>query len=274
MPSAIALWRQRVKAHHAQSIRAQGGREPSQDFWQPLAPGFRADPHRTDDATLNVLLRDVAPHETVLDVGGGGGRFALPLALRCRHVTVVEPSLSMVEVLRDGIAEARIPNLTVAHSVWEQVEVAQADVVLCAHVLYGVEDMKPFVQALGAHAMDRVIVPLFMSSPQVHLAPMWQRVHGEARVTLPGVPELLDVLWEMGIYPDLEMLEGQSRHTYENRQAALSQLRRRVYVQADTPEDQRLHEAMSELLVETPEGSLTWEAPLRRLGILRWRPNG
>ena len=46
-------------------------------------------------------------------------RYALPLALRCRRVTVVEPSPSMVAQLREGAKEAEIENISSVEAGWE-----------------------------------------------------------------------------------------------------------------------------------------------------------
>jgi hypothetical protein len=94
--SAIEVWKQRVAAHHAQSRQAQAalGRTVV-DRWEVASPFFKATPHRLDDVEVNRLAQQVNPSTTVLDVGGGAECFALPLALRCQHVTVVEPSPSM-----------------------------------------------------------------------------------------------------------------------------------------------------------------------------------
>ena len=94
-------WNQQVRAHHAQSIKAQKATSWStEDQWQPFASYFRAGPRRTDDPILNRFLEKVTPATTALDVGGGAARYALPLALNCRQVTVVEPSESIVTELR------------------------------------------------------------------------------------------------------------------------------------------------------------------------------
>ena len=111
--SALEAWKQRVAAHREQShkIRSAMG-VAGQDRWEHFSSFFKADPHRTDDVEVNRLAQEVTPATTLLDVGAGAGRFALPLALRCKHVTVVEPSLSMSETLRQLAAAAGIENIT------------------------------------------------------------------------------------------------------------------------------------------------------------------
>ena len=94
----------------------------------------------------------------------------------------------------------------------------------------------------------------FMESPQSQFSPFWKPEHGEERIDLPALPELLDALWEMDIYPDLEMFEATTSQTVESRETASELLRRLLYVQPDTEEDERLKIAIRELLVEGPDG--------------------
>jgi hypothetical protein len=68
-----------------------------------------------------------------------------------------------------------------------------------------IEDIRAFVVKLVDHARDRVLMPTFMRPPLARYAPFWRYVYGEERVELPGAAEFMPVLWEMGIYPDLEM---------------------------------------------------------------------
>ena len=273
MGPAIEHWRRSVETHHAQSARIQADSMwQCGDFWQPLASIFRADPHRTDDQVLNRLAREVGPDKTVLDVGGGAGRFALPLALRCRHVTVVEPSESMVRELRTGAHEARVANLSIVQESWEEAKTGQADLVLGAQVVYGTAEIEPFIRKLESHAKERVLLLVFMKSPLSLFSPFWEAVHGEEREELPALPELLDGLWEMGIYPDLEMLKSAGHDSDRSRGAALEFLRHMMFVRAETEQDRLLERAIDELLVDTPEGfGARWfQAP--RLALVSWRP--
>jgi tRNA/tmRNA/rRNA uracil-C5-methylase (TrmA/RlmC/RlmD family) len=102
-----------VATHHAQSQKIRAARGIIGDRWEAASPFFKANPRRTDDVEVNRLLQESNPSATVLDIGGGAGRFALPLALRCQHVTVVEPSPSMRESLCQIALEAGIDNVTI-----------------------------------------------------------------------------------------------------------------------------------------------------------------
>ncbi|MET0850622.1 MAG: methyltransferase domain-containing protein, partial [Candidatus Rokuibacteriota bacterium] len=101
---ALRDWAGRVRANREQAERVREGAPPA-DFYAPVASAFHADPRRADDPALDVLRALVRPGETWLDIGAGGGRYALPLALRARQVIAVEPSEGMRRVLHAGMDE-------------------------------------------------------------------------------------------------------------------------------------------------------------------------
>jgi cyclopropane fatty-acyl-phospholipid synthase-like methyltransferase len=271
--SAIEVWKQRVAAHHAQSrkVRAALG-VTTVDQWETASPFFKADPRRMRDVEVNRLVQEVNPSTTVLDVGGGAGRFALPLALRCQHVTVVEPSPSMRESLCQIAAEASIDNITIVAKRWEEAEVNPADVVISAHVVYMIEDIQAFVVKLVEHAREKVLMPTFMRPPMARYAPFWRWVHGENRAELPGAAEFMQVLWEMGLYPNIEMFEPEPYRALKDWQTALQTLRRRMYVKPGTDAEARLLRAMHELLLETSDGYAMRGMGPGRLVLISWRP--
>lgn len=272
MPAA-RRWRERVEAHDAQTHRVQQAiGSTAGSLFDSNTTLWQADPRRTGDPLLERLAQLVSAEDTVLDVGGGAGRFALPLALRCRHVTVVEPSQAMVRALQAGAKDAGITNISVVPHSWEEARVEPADVVLCANVLYGPAEIVPFVRKLEANARGRVLVLLSMQSPLSVSSPFWPSVHGEARVDPPALPELIEVLWEMDIYPDLTMIHTESGPTAPDRHAALELLRRVLYVRPDSEANTRLETAAQELLVENPHGVTVHGARPRRQGLLGWQP--
>ncbi len=270
---AIEAWKHRVEAHHEQSEAVMAAAAWSDDdFWQPYARFFRLDPRRQDDPVLNLLLSMVEPSSTALDVGGGAGRMALPMALYCKGVHVVEPSNSMIEQLRQSSAEASIENVSVTQAVWEDAAVDVEDLVLCAHVVYGVADIEPFLRKLEAHARSLVVLLAFVESPMNRISRFWKPVHGEKRIDMPALPELVNVLWEMGIFPDVQMMGPVQPDRFEDRDVALTQLRNRLYVRAGSAEDERLRSAMDDLLVDVDGGVMVKGVPLVRQGFVSWMP--
>lgn len=271
MTSAIQAWKEQIDAHNSQTLRARGDQQGYDDLWSTLAESFRADPHRTDDPVVNLLAGWVTPDLTVLDVGGGAGRYALPLAIHCRHVTVVEPSPSMVSNLTAACQSAGIENVSAVAETWEDAEVEPADIVLCANVVYGVADIEPFVRKLNEHARDRVAIVVWMDAPLSMMSPLWREVHGEDRIELPALPELLPVLWEMEIYPSLEMLPATPPRSAPSMEKAMQIARHFLYVQPGSEEDKRLVQAAPRLVEETPEGLTLRGQRSRPQAVVWWR---
>ncbi len=273
MTSAIDSWKHQVETHHAQSEAVQAKAQwSSADFWRPYAQYFRQDPGRTDDPVIDKILSKISPTSTVLDVGGGAGRIALPLALKASHVTVAEPSESMIEQLQEEAQQSGITNVSVVQSLWEEARTAPADVVICAHVLYGVADAEPFIRKLAEHAKQQVMILCFTRAPISRLSPFWLPVHGEERIDMPGLSELMPLLWEMGIYPDVEMFEPSPQQTFESHEHAHDQLLNRLYVKPNTEQDDRLKKAIQDLLIETSDGLAIRDVEPGRQGLIIWSP--
>ena len=244
---ASQRWRAMIEAEHAQSDSVRGSPSPS-DYFQPYTGLFRADPGRSDDPLVNRLLKEVAPHHTVIDVGAGAGRLALPLALRCGHVVAVEPSPSMASVLLQQASEYGIENVSLVQAEWEEAEVETGDIVLCAHVLYTIRDIEAFVRKLEAHGRERVLIVLYKAPPQSQIYPLWKQFHGEERLPLPSLPQLEDVLREMGIDAQLEIRPPEPHRGYDSLQQAVEQLSGRLYLASGTPKKALLEKMLPDLL--------------------------
>ena len=268
--TACESWKRRVEAHHEQSLKVMDESWRQGDFWRTLAPMFRADPHRTGDEALNEVARLVNADSSVLDVGGGAGRYAVALALRCQSVTVVDPSESMLAQLRESAAEAGSSNVEAVHSDWETADVNVADVVLCSHVVYGVADVMPFIEKLNSHALSRVVLLSFVDSPQASIAPLWEPVHGEQRINLPALPELVNVLWEMDIFPNVRMLTSTRAQSFETIEAATDELGARLFLGEDSDKRAKLDSVIEDFLVHHDDGFRIIGARPTRQGVIWW----
>ena len=116
-----AGWAARVRANREQVERIREVPDGT-DFYAPVQSLFRADPTRTDDPVLDVLLDLVRPGETWLDIGAGAGRFALPIARVLDPsgglVVALDPSATMLEGLREIAEDYAIENVRTIEARW------------------------------------------------------------------------------------------------------------------------------------------------------------
>ena len=273
--SAVSRWNQMVRDEHAQSESMRPADEaPPADHWRPYAENFRTDPRQYADPLLDHLLQQVSPGQTLIDVGAGGGRLALPLALHCRSVTAVEPSESMVDVLESQVRQHGVNNVSTVRARWEDAVVEPADVVLSAHVVYVVQDIGTFIRKMDAHAGSRVLVVLFGSAPMSRMYPLWQQVHGSERLSLPAAPQLREVLEELVISFRQDVVPGMQGRGYESPEHALELISRRLYLAVDDPKREKLAQ-MLEPELEELEGvwRMKGDTPVPPL-VLSWSPSG
>lgn len=269
---ALAAWTARVQADHDQVERSRESADPT-DFYAPVADRFRLDPRRTDDATLEVLRSLAGAGETWLDVGSGGGRFALPLALIVREVICVEPSPSMVEVLRDGMREHGIGNVTIVPERWPLADtggVGPVDVTLLAHIGYDIEEIGPFLDAVESVTRRRCVAVMGEGAMTTVASQLWEPVHGEPRVALPALPELVTLLLARGSIPGVRIVD-RTPPTFDCLDALLAMARRQLWVRPGSEKDARLRTLVEEL-AEEREGQFALEWTPTRIGIVTWEP--
>ncbi len=268
--AATEHWNEMVRAEHEQSDSMRK-EDPPADSWSNFAQQFRADPRRTDDPLVNHLRQVVTSEQVVLDVGAGGGRLALPMALEAKKVIAVEPSPSMCRVLREVADEFDVWNVEVLEADWLEAEVPVADLAICCHVLYVIRDIEAFVRKLEKHA-KRVIVVVYQAPPQSQIYPLWEPVHGVPRLSLPSLPEFLEVLNQLDVKPEIEVIHTERNRGFDSMEIAKEQIARRLYVISDTPEMERL-EALLPQVLEEKDGSFSIKgAENLEQRVVSWQP--
>jgi len=73
-------------------------------------------------------------------------------------------------------------------------------------VTYFVHDIVPFIEKMAAASRRRVMITLWSVPSPNQSAPLFRLVYGEEQAPAPGHRELLPVLWEMNILPDVRVL--------------------------------------------------------------------
>jgi CTP:molybdopterin cytidylyltransferase MocA/SAM-dependent methyltransferase len=274
-----AAWAARVRANRDQVDTVREVPDGA-DFYAPVNSLFRADPTRTDDPLLGALLDLVRPGETWLDVGAGAGRFALPIARALDEsggeVIALDASPSMLEGLREIAEDYAIENVRTVEARWPEDSASQglaADVALIAHVGYDIEAIGLFLDALE-RAADRLCVAVLMERVPASAAdPFWPPVHGMERVSLPALPDAIELLEARGRRPTVARIEVESRR-FDSREALAGFVRRQLWIDPDGPKEARFQGALDELVVEDGDGWSLRDRPPSDVGVVTWRPGG
>ena len=269
--AALAAWGERVRRNRDQVERRRAALPQRDDFYAPIASAFCADPRREGDATLDALRSLARPDETVLDIGAGGGRYALGLALHCREVIAVEPSAGMRAVLAEGMAAHGVDNVRVVEATWPAEGAIRADVALIAHVGYDIEAFGPFLEAMEGAAARLCVAVMFSRSPASRADPFWEAVHGERRERLPALPEFLALQLARGRLFETSFVEP-GRVAYETEDDARAFIRQQLWVAEGGPEEERIR-AMLPDHVREAGGRVEFVHDAGRLGIVSWAPS-
>lgn len=274
-----ASWAARVRANREQVERLREVPDGA-DFYAPVTSLFRADPTRTDDPVLDALLGLVRSGETWLDVGAGAGRFALPIAQALDpsggSVVALDPSRSMLEGLLEIAEDYAVENVRTIEARWplqdkRAVSDFEADVALIAHVGYDVEAIGPFVDDLEAAAGRLCVAVLMEEVPAAAANPFWPPVHGEERVPLPALPDLLELLEARGHRASVERIAIEPRN-FESREVVEGFVRRQLWIDPAGRKEARFQKALDKLTVQTAEGWTIEGRGTSIVGIATWAP--
>jgi len=274
MESAVQRWNEILDAR-AQQMDAAYARlgRTSADFWERRARGF----HRSTKDTVSSdpfylrLCDIVTPQTSVLDVGAGTGRFSLALAPQTEHIIAVEPSVAMMDFLRRDAAEKGLSNISYVQTTWQEApDNLQADIVICSHVLYPIRDIVPFLVKLQKATRQACYIYLRATHIDAATAPLWRHFHGDERRLPPGYIHALDVLYEMGIYANVEIVMLPPSLRYPSLDIAVTELMEQLILPDDEKTRVELRDLLEEWLVER-EGMLAPPVQEMVCAIIWWK---
>ena len=261
--------------------RVQPGRSPlaDPDFWNRRARRFATTgPLRSAerDPLLPRLRRAVTPASSLLDVGAGHGRFSLALAGRARSVVAVDPSRRMLAILRRSAREAGLGNVRTVLGRWPELGhgVEAADVALCAHVLPLIPDARPFLAALDAVTRRRVFVYMGTFAPDSVVEPLWRHFHGSPRKPPPTYLDAVAVLEELGIQPEVEIVEAPVRARHADLDAAVRSYLDTLALPDRAPVRRELAALLAPWLQRDRDGALRPPIRSQANAILSWTATG
>jgi len=264
---ALDAWAALVAADAEQVARVREP-EPPADHYATVAARFR--PGGFESLEWPVLDALVAPGETVLDIGAGGGRFAIPLAQKGCRVIAIEPSAAMRATLTQAAEEAGVA--VEVHDLRWPVEgwAEDVDVSLAAHALYDIAAVGPFLDAMERHSRRLCIAMFGQFGRGANLAALFEAVHGEPMATLPALKEFVALLGARNRRYEVRTVSSGRETEQMDREQAFEMARRMLWLAPGSAKDLRMRE-----LVEAwwgNEAGIAMPAFRRFIGVVSWEP--
>ncbi len=267
--SAVDRWGEELRAWTIPDAILSAAPESPYGF--PTEPFRRRAERATERAPTPTTLRSLEALPaggSVLDVGVGSGATSLPLAERASRIVGVDGSEEMLDAFRQAAQKAGVDAVGVLGT-WPAVvdEVEVADVVVCGHVLYNVQELRPFVEELRAHARRRCVVEITDRHPWAWMHDLWRRFHDLERPDGPTVGDAEAALRELGLQVAREDRIEPGTGGFERRGDAVALVRRRLCLSADR--DEEVARALGDLLAEH-DGLWSAGPPSQRIVTMWW----
>jgi ubiquinone/menaquinone biosynthesis C-methylase UbiE len=211
-----------------------------------------------DRVVTSINGLDISREYRILDIGSGPGTLTLPLAPLVKEITAIEPGEGMATIMDERMKKDGISNISIIHKRWEDIIPAsdlagQYDVVI-ASLSLTMEDIRLALRKMDAVSRGSVYLFWFVDMPfwERMYADLWEPLHGLLYHSGPKADCLFGVLYQMGIYANVEMLPLKKEYRFTTTDEMTAFFRRRFNV--TKPEQERVLDDYLKPLVRT-EGS-------------------
>ena len=224
----IINWNELWKAIYINSPeRLDKSRDPAA-AWDRRAAAYRRVTRGEKEATrLELEILNLQGGETVLDVGAGTGRLAVPIAMTAAHVTALDPSEGMLNVLRERMAAERLTNYSCVKMRLEDAvigrDIEPHDLVIAAFSL-GFYDLAAALEKLDSAATRAV--HLFWHAGEwrgPEEMALYRAVFGEEATMRKGYPDYIfpvNILHDAGVYTNVRIYNAVWETVYDSPEEA------------------------------------------------------
>jgi len=215
------------------------------------------------------VLENLTGEQSFLDIGAGNGRWTIPAAKIVRSVTAIEPSDSMLEMLRENIVKAELDNIRILQGRWEDIDIESHDIVSCTHAIYETKDFTAFISKMERHSRERCYLVLRLPPHDGIIGELFRKIHGHPYDS-PNAHLAYNSLYSMGVYPNVLVEEDMHNWSDATFDEAFSRAKQHLNVGTTGEHDDLIHETLTQRLA-LHDGVYVWPDGMRAV-LFWWHP--
>ncbi len=246
-------------------------KEDKNKNWDKAAKTFHKTSKKDDYHELLFSKLILDENDTVLDLGCGEGSITLPIAKKVREVTGIDSSVKMLELLNQRANQQGITNVHTIHEPLEDIsydELGSYDVVLASRSLNGIIPIKETLETMNKIANKYVFITLFGPN-NWKIENEFLEYIGKTPHEFPGYNYLFNILFNMGIYANIEKLNIKAYREYDSIDDAMDNGKFRLDLLSDE-EKTKLKEYLGRILKKDPETGKLYNIKDKADWILIW----
>ncbi len=232
------------------------------DYWNMRAPSFAKTAGTSPYAKTFLKLAGIQPGETVFDMGCGSGTLALPLAREGHVVEAADFSTNMLKLMMKRAELEGASGFIHSHTLAWKDDFANSGIPVCdvavASRSIATDDMLAALSKLNSMARRRVCLTLATSSSPRH-DPVIGKAMGIVIDTIPDYIFAMNILFDMGIEPELTYIRSERSDVYASKEEAVEKF---ATIYEVTTEQHSMLEAYTEnhmIPTQTADGKQGWK---------------
>lgn len=263
------VWIEQMEQH------LQSGKKEKTSIWEDKESAKRfwemslKDDQKRARETIKGL--NITSQSHVLDIGAGPGTLAIPLSEKVKHITAVEPSKGMIEVLKENMAEYSCDNISIVKKRWEDIDIEKDldgpyDVVIASFSL-GMPDIRKAIEDMRAVASGYIYLYWFAgdTSWDMHSKEIWPLLHGRPYHSTPKCDIIYNLLYQMAIYPNMETFTLGRNDVYSSMDEVINDVAN--HFSLTTEEQRKILEEYMEKKLRKENGNYIYDSRSTRVKI-------
>lgn len=240
--------------------------------WNKAAPHFHKSNLRDDYKTTLLKKLDIlSKNDTVLDIGCGEGTITIPIAKKVKSVTGIDSAENMLKILNEKSNKENINNVNTILKPIEEIrykDIGNYDVVVASRSLNSIIPIKETLKEINKIANKYVFITLF-GPENWKLEREFQEYIGNDPKDFPAYTYLINILYNMGIYANVERMDIKSYREYDTIEDAMDNGKFRVDLLNDE-EIEELKIYLNKVLKKDPKTGKLYNKKDKADWILIW----